>query len=390
MRIVHVCLNGPYTEGFGYQENLLTKYHKHLGHEVIILANDCKWITFGQMRCSRVKENYTNENGIQVRRLIPVFGTLGRKLGIYSGFFRMLKELRPDVIFFHGPQSLSILSAVKYKKKINPRAFILVDNHADWTNSARNFFSRNVLHKGIWRFVIKMAEPYVEKFYGVLPLRCDFLRQVYKISESKIELLLMGADDEELILDKERRNQIRKEIREKLKVEQSDFLVITGGKIDKFKWQTLLLMKAVTKLEELPLKLVIFGTVDKELKTEFDKLLNSDRIIYIGWLNQKQIYEYLVASDFAVFPGRHSVLWEQVVALGIPAAYKYIPGHQHVDLGGNCVFLYEDSEEEIVNVLRKVVTDKALYQGMLEVAMKNGPNVFSYSKIAERSLKVFT
>ena len=27
MKIVHLCLNSPFTEGWGYRENLLAKYH---------------------------------------------------------------------------------------------------------------------------------------------------------------------------------------------------------------------------------------------------------------------------------------------------------------------------------------------------------------------------
>ena len=114
MRIVHVCLTGPYTDGLGYQENLLTKYHKKLGHEDIIIANDCTWSKTGKIECSNLEETYTNENGIPVYRLTPVFGAFGRKLGLYRGFLKLLRELDPDVVFFHGPQSLALLKVVKY------------------------------------------------------------------------------------------------------------------------------------------------------------------------------------------------------------------------------------------------------------------------------------
>ena len=38
MIICHICLSGPYNEGWTYQENLLSKYHAKLGHRVFLLA----------------------------------------------------------------------------------------------------------------------------------------------------------------------------------------------------------------------------------------------------------------------------------------------------------------------------------------------------------------
>ena len=43
MKIVHVCLAGiGVTDGWTYQENLLTKYHKKLGHDVTIITS--QWV----------------------------------------------------------------------------------------------------------------------------------------------------------------------------------------------------------------------------------------------------------------------------------------------------------------------------------------------------------
>ena len=32
MKVVHICLGGPVTDGWNYQDNLLTKYMKKNGH----------------------------------------------------------------------------------------------------------------------------------------------------------------------------------------------------------------------------------------------------------------------------------------------------------------------------------------------------------------------
>ncbi len=45
---------------------------------------------------------------------------------------------------------------------------------------------------------------YASVFYGVLPIRCDFIKDMYGISADKIELLAMGADDELLEIGKKK------------------------------------------------------------------------------------------------------------------------------------------------------------------------------------------
>ena len=38
-KIVHVCLCGPFSDGFSYQENILTKYHARMGLEVHVITS---------------------------------------------------------------------------------------------------------------------------------------------------------------------------------------------------------------------------------------------------------------------------------------------------------------------------------------------------------------
>src|SRR5699024_600712 len=100
----------------------------------------------------------------------------------------------PDIIFVHGVQFLNIKAIVKYKERY-PKIKIFVDNHADFSNSATNWISKNLLHSIIWKYCAKVIEPVTDKFYGVLPARVDFLINVYEIDKSKVELLPLGADD---------------------------------------------------------------------------------------------------------------------------------------------------------------------------------------------------
>lgn len=229
-----------------------------------------------------------------------------------------------------------------------------------------------------------MIEPYTIKFYGVLPARVDFLKDIYKLPEGKVELLVMGADDERV---KEAKNtDVKKEIREKYNIKSDDFLIITGGKIDNAKRQILLLMQAIRQIEKENVKLIVFGSVDKELKDEVNSLTDSDKIQYIGWVQSEDSYKYFASADLVVFPGRHSVFWEQVAGLGIPMIVKYWEGTTHVDLGGNVKFLYKDSIDEIKEEISTILNKCEIYENMKNVAENKGMEKFSYVNIAKRSI----
>lgn len=380
MRILHVCLGCFYIDNYTYQENLLPKYHKKLGYDVKIVASTLSFDENGNA-CNIKAQKYINENGIEVTRLNYknlLFKKLGKFLRVYSGFKQYLNKCKPDIIFIHGCQFNDIRLIRDYAKKNN--VVIYVDNHADFSNSARNIFSKLILHKLMWRKCAKIIEPYTTRFYGVLPARVDFLKDIYKIPNNKVNLLVMGADDE-LVNECNNKEEIIN-LRKKLKIKENDFVIITGGKIDMAKLQILTLMKTIKKFDNI--KLIIFGSIINELKETFNSLL-SDNIIYVGWLNSTDTYKYISLANLVVFPGRHSVLWEQTVAQGKPMVVKYWKGTTHIDLGGNVKFLYEDSEEEMYSLLDQII-NKNDYVSMNKIAKSNKNNSFLYSEIAKTSI----
>lgn len=380
MKILHVCLGCFYIDNYTYQENLLPKYHKKLGYDVKIVASTLSFDKNGNA-CNIEAKKYINENGIEVTRLNykKIFSNkLGKFFRIYSGFDIYLNNCKPDIIFVHGCQFNDIRIIRDYAKKNN--VIIYVDNHADFSNSARNIISKIFLHKLMWKKCAHIIEPYTTMFYGVLPARVDFLRNIYKIPNEKTKLLVMGADDE-LVHENSNKEEMLG-LRKKLKIKKDDFVIVTGGKIDMAKLQILTLMKTVSKLDNI--KLIIFGSVINELKETFNKLL-SNNIIYVGWLNSKETYKYIALANIVVFPGRHSVLWEQTVAQGKPMVVKYWQGTTHIDFGGNVKYLYNDSEEEMHNVLKQIIKTNE-YECMNKVAKSDNKNNFLYSEIAKKSI----
>lgn len=384
MKIVHLCLGSFYPDNYSYQENLLPKFHKELGYEVEVIASTQSFDKFGKVCYLQNIGTYQNEYDIKVTRLqYKTCNKLWRKLKRYQGCYDALKLAKPDIIFIHGGQFLDIDQVVRYVKE-NMDTVVYVDNHADFSNSATNWFSKNLLHKQIWKKCERKIEPFTRKFYGVLPVRVDFLKEMYGLPEEKCELLVMGADDE--LVEEAADIHVRNTIRKKYGIAEDDFLIMTAGKIDQWKTQTLLLMQAVKNIKSSKVKLIVFGSVTQELQDKVNSLVDGQKIQYIGWVQSKDSYKYFASAELVVFPGRHSVFWEQVTGQGVPMLVKDWPGTHHVDLGGNVIFLKEDKVEEIQEKLQYLLDNPDKYYHMKQIAQQEGMKIFSYRNIAERAL----
>jgi len=387
MKILHCCLAAFYIDDFSYQENILPKFHKSQGHDVEILASTetyMKNLKLGYIPAS----SYTTSEGISIERVSYISWLpklLVRKFRIYNNIERCLNRFKPDVIFMHDCQFLSILTFVKFAKKNNVKIYI--DSHTDFINSGTNWISKNILHKIIYKFCAKLIEKYTVKFYGTLPARSVFLEDVYGIAKEKIEFLPFGVDDS--LFDADKKVEIRSTLRAELNLNDDDFVIVTGGKIDARKnihklIEVFLALKEDNEISNA--KLIVFGKPVEELKRVIEKAKISSDIIYLDWLPSKEVYKYFIASDLGFFPGTHSVLWEEAVGTGLPCVFLKWEGIQHVDLGGNCIFLNSSANSDIKSVLVEVLKNKAKFELLKTNANELGPKFFAYSEIAKRSI----
>lgn len=403
MKIVHICLSGLYMDGWGYQDNMLAKYHKKAGHDVYVIANEFMYDKEGnyvKIDGEKYIQPDTDVNGVKVVRL--KLADANRMLSgpaervRYVGLYECLKDMAPDVIFLHNPQIMDTDSIARFMKESKDTK-LFVDSHSDYSNSGRNFLSKHFLHGMFWRSKVGKLIPYTKKFYGVLPARVDFILDRYKTPKDKTELLVMGMDDE--LAEKAADENVKAAIRSKFNVSEDDFLIVTGGKIDHAKRQTINLLDAVRNIGSKNIKLIVFGSIVDDMKADVlskcDQIIDAEntevskesKIIYIGWLDADDTYPYFAAADLAVFPGRHSVMWEQVAGQGIPMIVKHWEGTTHVDLGGNTKFLYQDNTEELQKMIEELSDKGSAYQQMKAIAKDKGHKTFSYKEIARRCIE---
>lgn len=384
MKIVHICLAAVYIEGFGYQENILPQCHKAMGYEVTVLTSDSIFDKSNTQKVRKEKD-YINQYGIHIITLKH-----SKRYGYYSKFrdyanlYNELQKEKPSIIFVHGGQFVALKDVIDYCK-CNPDVKLYIDQHGDYYNMRLDRWQDRFVQYWIYGFWMRRAIPYVNKFWGVTPWRCQYLNEVYRIPKEKIGLLVMGGDDSNIHFDKKK--QIRSQIRKTLFLKESDFVLITGGKID-FNKNIHVLMQAVAELDKDDLKLIVFGQPIKEMLPLIEELSKNIHIINIGWIDSHKVYDYFLASDLAIFPGTHSVLWEQACACGIPGIFKDWVGMHHVDVGGNAIFINGDDKNEIKNVVSTILASEKMYRTMQKIAQEKAVPYFSYKEISKRAIEI--
>ena len=380
MNIVHIAPNAPYNDYWGYQENLLPKYQKKLGNEVALITTNTMHKD-GKIVLTD-ETDYVLNDGVRVIRKGYKHFIAASVTNVFSyiPIYNILESLQPDLIFFHGLISTTIFDAIRYKKK-HPGCVVVQDNHQDYNIGFGSSTPKQKLMRAYYRLLNKCSVKHIDKVYGVTPWRKKYAEDYFRIPESKTDLLIMGADDEKI--DLTHKSDIRVQIRKQYGVKDEDFLIVTGGKIDKNK-KIDVLMKACSELQNV--KLLIFGNVLDDVKDEFNELISANKnLIFIGWIDADKVYDYFFAADLVFFPGQHSVLWEQACASKVPCVFEKWEGMDHINNGGNSDFISEVTVENIKSEITSLIYTET-YLKMKAVAESDKTDIYLYSNVAKKSL----
>ena len=194
----------------------------------------------------------------------------------------------------------------------------------------------------------------------------------------------MGGDEK--LVEWDRRHDIRKEYRQRYDIPDNAFLIVSGGKVDKAK-NIHILVDAISGLKNKNVYLLIFGSLTKDVEEYCSNKFN-DNVKFIGWVDSKQVYPYFLSADLAVFPGTHSVLWEQAMSCGIPGVFKdWEGGFGHIDCGGNAILLKDITIDSLAGTIGRLANDKSVYEKMKQIAEDKARKEFSYIEIAKKSIE---
>jgi glycosyltransferase involved in cell wall biosynthesis len=268
-----------------------------------------------------------------------------------------------------------------------------MDYHADFSNSAKNWISLNILHRIIRKSILYLYIKSIDKIYPIVPAGYDFLKKVYGISDYQMELLPLGSDTD--LANSILTSKIGNSIRKKLGILENDLVVFTGGKLSPAK-ETNLLIEAFLRINNPILHLLIVGDtgdVDIEYKNQLLKLANNNRRIhFVGWIASQEIYNYLAACDLAVFPASQSVLWQQSISMGLPLIAGKVGSQDssYLNLYDNVITIEEKdiTIEQIAIQISKLIENRDLLNEKKVAALLTSEEYLSYDKIILQTLKV--
>lgn len=380
-----------YIESLEYQENLLVKYYRKHGHEVTVITSTYENVFdyYNNKHDNSLPAKVIYDHGAKIIKLPFKFNYLG-KIKKYTSIKKIVEDVQPDLLYIHDIMP-NMFEMLDYKKQ-NPHVKMIMDYHADYSNSANGWLSLNILHKVIRKYLyMDRIRKHISKFYPIVPGSTKFLNEVYNIPHNEMDLLPLGADTD--LVEEIKNNRIRDEIRSKFGINNEDIVIFTGGKFTPAK-KTDLLITAFNEINDATLHLVIVGDADQHNQKYKKELLalsnNNPNIHYIGWLNNRGVYEHLSASDLAVFPASQSIVWQQALASGLPLIVGDV-GEQSVQYLNEFGAITELKKEDInKEKIKKSIEDIIYREDELslrkELALKTSSKYLDWNHLINKTL----
>ena len=385
-----VMLTELYADDAQYQENLLGKYYVKHGHEVTVIAgtsNDARAFYADEHDPSVPASEY-RDGLVKVIKLPYSLNFLNR-LRRFAGVDKILEREQPDLIYVHDIH-LNLAEAAGFKRK-HPHCRIIMDYHADYSNSAKNWLSLNVLHKVIRKSILYRHKRYIEKFYPVWPAAGVFLHEVYGIRPDEMELLHQGPDTD--VARSTKAAQAGALVRRTLGIPEDAVVVFTGGKFSRKK-KTHVLIEAVMRIANPALHLIVVGDAgpaDIAYKEELLRIAGTERVHFVGWVRGADVYRFMDAADLAVFPASQSVLWQQAISMGLPLIVGHADGQDasFMNLHGNVIILEEKdiTSDVIAARIEEFISDPAMLERLQQAALRTADELFDFNKIVAQTLR---
>ncbi len=375
MKIAHICLCGPFTEGMTYQENLLSLQNALDGHDVLIIASRYSWEKDRIVKlpeCSKMLVGGIKLVRISYDNILNDY--ISEKVRKASALMPIVREFDPDIIFFHDIQAFEIINVARYRKN-HPNVRLVVDVHSDFNNSALNALSYVILHKILYKSIILLSIRHIDRIYCVTDSCIRFVREAYGIKGKKVELFPLGGVVSE---------GCEKEIehrRELLGIDSNDIVLLHSGKFNRKKRTKELLMIFNSKVYA-HMKLLLIGTINNDDKESLELLVNSNpNILFLGWKSGNELLDYLRIADIYVQPGSASATLQNAICAG-NAIIAYDSEIYANYVKGNGWLI--SNIKEIGHILDEIENNPALLSQMKEASLRIGRNELDYRVLARR------
>lgn len=310
MRVLHVCLCGPFTDGMAYQENELVRQHVMSGNDVYVVTGLDLFGSDGALykESPGVYKSVTGAEVVRIEYVSWLPSKVSEKVRAYKGLVGVVERIRPDVIFFHGLNTWELVTISRYVKKF-PNVVFNVDTHADSNNSALNPISKWGLHKGFYRAVVKYSEKVIKRIFCCSIEAQDFVEKMYSVDVRKLEFLPLGG----VLWGDEEYERVRGEIRKTQGWKKDNRVFLQSGKMGGAK-KLLETLNAFSKSPSPNIRLALVGSIMPDIRERALEIIESDsRIVNFGWKAGAELRNLLCAADVYVQPGSQSATMQMAL-----------------------------------------------------------------------------
>ena len=296
----------------GYENNVLSKYFVQDGYEYIILTTDLEDNPF--FKCdnlAKMDREFEEKTGVTVIRLHAYKKISGRAIWNFPQFCKKIEEIRADVLFFCGNDTLIAIQYILSKASRNKT--IVMDSHM------LEMASENKFRKYFRKFYKRIVAPIlIKRKIPVIRLQNDdYVERCLGIPLSQSPWISFGSDTLLFHPDTYAREMFRKENH----IPEESFLVVYAGKLDDAKGGKFLAeaisSKFVTKRE---IVFLIVGSTCGDYGEAVDKILNAseNRIVRFPTQPYSNLAKFFQAADLVIFPKQCSLSFYDAEACGTP------------------------------------------------------------------------
>lgn len=312
MRILHI--DETFHPSYGYQVNPLAKFQQRQGNEVFIATVDKEHLypvykEFGDTGETLEKEDkeYEETTGVKIIR-VQAKGYFFRRLVYSNEIFKVVEQVKPDVLFVHCVETITAMRFLLKKLKY-PMMF---DSHM------LSMASQN-----------KFAKVY-EKLYGIIfgrKIRKNgfivvrtqddrYVNEKFGIPERLTPFISFGTDTILFYPSSKVRDNFRKEYN----IPDDSFVVVYTGKLTEAKGGLLLAETFKEKFSK-DVTLICVGTPpDSKYGDKVNNLLkeSENRVIMFPTQKYQNLAKFYQVADLSVFPKQCSMSFYDAQACGVP------------------------------------------------------------------------
>jgi glycosyltransferase involved in cell wall biosynthesis len=390
MKIVH--LEDFIHPDAGYQVNLLSRLQVLQGHEVEIVTGELHRIPaelstfFGRDEIEKRDHRFHTETGARIHRL-PLYGFYsGRAIFKPIMLVRHILNLRPDVLFVHGEDTLTGMIFIILARFL-PFPLVVDCHMLEMASENRfkeyfRFFYRNF----ITPLILKQNIPLIRV------VDTDFVEKHFGLPLDRTILLSLGTDTDFFRPNDAARHALRSE----LKIQNEAFVVLYAGKLDQHKGGKLLaraFKERFDVLDSRPIEIIVIGNSVGQYGAEVDSELSSseNRIIRLPTQRYLETAKYYQSSDLVVYPKQCSLSFFEAQSCGVMVLFENNEINLQRTTSGSAFTFEPDSVDDFRKKILEIYSmDKVTVASNSEKARNLVLDTYDFLPISQRYTDVLS